>query len=142
NFGSNPFIAFLVSLREFPPAGAAGRRPRNITCRSGARRGLPALVIGLPPVAAKGIDAKLSHDMRKIDHDPVVDDLAIDHAPEVHVTDLDPLAGGGNPHELAAMGGFLPTKCSGPFAHEQARLVDTDLVLEGRLERLLPIVLE
>jgi hypothetical protein len=40
------------------------------------------------------------------------------------------------------MGGFLPPESGGPFAHVEAGLVDAGLVVEGSLERLLPVVLK
>ena len=80
--------------------------------------------------------------MGEIDHDPIVDNSAVHDFPEIHIADLNSFAGGGDAHEFAAMGGLLPTKGCSPFAHEQPRLIDADLVMERRLKRLLPIVLK
>ena len=80
--------------------------------------------------------------MREIDHHPVVDNLAVDHFPEIHVADLDRLAGRLDPHEGAGMHRFLMAEGGRPFAHIEPGLVDTDLVGERRLKGTLPVVLE
>ena len=80
--------------------------------------------------------------MGKIDHDPVIDNFTIHDLPEVHVADFDALAGRGDAHELASVGGFLPTKGRCPLAHIKARFVDADLIGEGGLEGLLPALLK
>ena len=48
-----------------------------------AQRLTLAPVIGFPALAIESIDAQLRHHMREIDHHPVVDNLAVDHFPEI-----------------------------------------------------------
>jgi sulfopropanediol 3-dehydrogenase len=91
----------------------------------------PSLRLGvefLPAVTVKRINTQLLHYMGKVDHDPVVDDLAIDDLPEVHVANLDTLARRSDPHELAAMNGFLATECRAPLALCDTRFINADLI--------------
>ena len=80
--------------------------------------------------------------MGKIDHHPVVDYFAVDHFPEIHVTNLDAFACGRDAHKLAVVRGFLAPKSRSPFAHVQPRFVDANFVAKGGLKGLLPIVLK
>jgi len=62
--------------------------------------------------------------MGEINIYPVVDDLAIDHFPEIHIADFDPLAGGFYAEKLTGMRCLLSAKGSGPFAHIKTCFVD------------------
>ena len=97
------------------------------------RLALPA-VVHFPAVALEGVLAELRHHVREVDGDVVVHDLPLHHLPEVHVADLDPLAGGRDPHELPRVVGLLPPEGRAPLAHVEPRLVNTDLVRECGLE--------
>ncbi len=80
--------------------------------------------------------------MRKIDHHPVVHDLAVLYLPEVHVADFHPLPSGGDAHEGSGVRGPLPAKSRHPLALGEAGLVDTHLVGKRRLKGTLPVVLK
>jgi hypothetical protein len=95
-----------------------------------------------PPMPLKGIYAQLLHHTYKINHDPVVRDPSVLDMPEVHVTNLNSLACGWDPHELTGVNRALVAKCSDPLSLGDSDLVGADLLREGCLEGTLPVVLE
>ena len=91
-------------------------------------------VVNFPPVSVEGVLAQLSHHMWEVMEDPIVDNLAVDHLPEVHVADLNPLSGGCDSHELSGMVCLLSPEGSCPLPHEEPRFVNAHLVRESSLK--------
>ena len=93
-------------------------------------------------MAIKRIDTELTHNIGKIDHDPIVGNFAVINFPEVHIANFDPLAGRRNAHKFASMHSLLAAESGCPFTLDNARFINANLVGKRCLKRTLPVILE